>query len=104
MTTPHLRNSINPLPWRYGFFLIALVCLALSPTTNSAYAGTVTLRSRFVFSGDPISIQSSAQGSQEDRHQPVIIIFDPPGAGTGRFPGHLVARPQPGGDDYGIVQ
>ena len=40
MTTSHLKNSINPLPWRYGFFLIALVCVALSTTTNNVSAGT----------------------------------------------------------------
>jgi hypothetical protein len=35
MTTPHLRNSINPLPWRYGFFLIALALAALALLTGS---------------------------------------------------------------------
>src|SRR4029077_11642929 len=83
MTTPHVKNSINPLPWRYGFFLIALVCLALSPTANNVSAGTVTSRSGLVFSGHPISTQLPAQASQEDRHQPVIITFDDPDAVLG---------------------
>src|SRR6516162_7432998 len=88
MTTPHLRNSINPLPWHYGF-LIALVCLALSPTPNNVCAGTVTLRSGLDDSKGSISIQLPAQGSQEDRLQPVTIIFDAPNAGTGAFEGTL---------------
>src|ERR1700726_1596121 len=89
MTTPHLRNSINPLPWRYGFFLIALVCLGLSPTANNVWAGTITSRSgELGISKGPISIQLPAQGSQEQRHQPMIITFDAPGAGTtGPFQG-----------------
>jgi hypothetical protein len=81
MTTPYLRNSINPLLWRYGFFLIALVSL----TVNNVVGGTVTSRSGLVISGHPSSTQLSAQESQEDAskaHEATIIVFDPPGAAT----------------------
>ena len=85
MITPHLKNSINPLPWRYGLFLIALVCLALSPTANSLSAGTGTSRSGLVTSRHPSSSPLSAQELQEDASKApksVIITFDAPGAGT----------------------
>jgi hypothetical protein len=89
MTTPYLRNSINPLLWRYGFFLIALVSL----TVNNVVGGTFTSRSGLVISGHPTSTQLSAQESQEDAskaHEATIIVFDPPGAAT-------VASPACGG-------
>jgi hypothetical protein len=38
MTTPLVRNSIHWSPWRLGFFLLALACLALSPTASTAFA------------------------------------------------------------------
>ena len=93
MTTPHFRNSINPFPWRYGFFLIALACFEFSLAANNVSAGALTLRDGLVISGHPTAIQLSAQGSQEDRHQPIIITFDVTGAGTdvgqGTFPGGI---------------
>ena len=69
---------------KLSFLLIPLVlaCFALSPA--NVCAGTITLRSGSVFSEDPTSIQLSAP--QELPDQPMIIIFDPPGAaGSGTF-------------------
>src|ERR1700730_8920467 len=84
------KKEMTPMNTKLSFPLIplALVCLALSPTANNVCAGTITPRSGLGISKDPISIQFSAQGSQEDRHQPLIITFDAPGAGTtGPFQG-----------------
>src|ERR1700686_2136582 len=103
MTTLHLRNSISRSPLRRGFLLIALVCLALSPTANNVWAGTTTPRSELGVSKGPISIQLPAQGSQEDRHQPVIITFDAPGAGTtGPIPGTFGQDINPEGAIVGL--
>ena len=82
MTTSYLGNSINPLPWRYGFFLIALVCLALSPTANNVRATTLRSPELGPNGNHSISNQLPAQGSSDNHHHPTIVTFDAPGAGT----------------------
>lgn len=60
--------------------LLLLACFALSAT--SVCAGAITSRSGLVYSGNPISVQLSAQRSQEHSHQPTIRTLDTPGAGN----------------------
>jgi hypothetical protein len=65
MTTLPIGNSIGRSPLRYGFFLIALVCLAFSPTANNAGMNDGVLN----FSKTPLL-----------HPQPTFTTFDPPGS------------------------
>jgi hypothetical protein len=65
MTTLPIGNSISRSPLRYGFFLIALVCLAFSPTANNAGMNDGVLN----FSKTPLLLP-----------QPTFTTFDPAGS------------------------
>src|SRR6266567_1962026 len=88
---------MTPMKTKLSFLLIPLVlaCFALSPA--NVCAGTITLRSGSVFSEDPTSIQLSAP--QELPDQPMIIIFDPPGAAP---PGTFTHDINPAGAIVGL--